>query len=312
MSMKKKNIYYFAEETFEFKKIKSFYTKVISAFLLTSFLFSLIILGGYTAVKNYVYPESEYYYLKNENKKLKNKYLALSSEIETLFNDVDYLKSKEKDLSLSVNLQYDEENYGIGGTSYEKITSTSLDGIEDIVTNVDIKLNKLKSIFTATKDNYSKIERALKDNIELYQSIPAILPAEGAVGDRFGMRMHPILKIRRMHTGIDIRVNTGENVYAPGNGKILKVGNRGGYGLTIEIDHGFGYTTLYAHLSKANVKKGQKVKRGDLIGKSGSSGSLATGPHLHYEVKHNGIHLNPSNFIFDDIKIFDLIASNKK
>ncbi|MCW8849396.1 MAG: M23 family metallopeptidase, partial [Melioribacteraceae bacterium] len=105
-----------------------------------------------------------------------------------------------------------------------------------------------------------------------------------------------------MHTGIDILVNNGENIYAPGDGIVVKANNRSGYGKTIEIDHGHGYTTLYAHLSKLKVKQGQSVKRGDLLGLSGETGSLATGPHLHYEVKHNGVHLNPKNFIFSDIK----------
>jgi murein DD-endopeptidase MepM/ murein hydrolase activator NlpD len=108
-----------------------------------------------------------------------------------------------------------------------------------------------------------------------------------------------------MHTGIDIVVNTGNKVYAAGKGKVLRASYNGGYGKTVEIDHGFGYTTLYAHLSKIDVKKGQIVKRGEPIGLSGETGRLATGPHLHYEVKHNGVHLNPKNFIFSDIKVFD-------
>ncbi len=146
----------------------------------------------------------------------------------------------------------------------------------------------------------------LKRILNIYRSIPAIIPTDGPIGDRFGMRSHPILKIRRMHTGIDILVNNGENIYAPGDGIVVKANNRSGYGKTIEIDHGHGYTTLYAHLSKLKVKQGQSVKRGDLLGLSGETGSLATGPHLHYEVKHNGVHLNPKNFIFSDIKAFDL------
>ena len=89
-------------------------------------------------------------------------------------------------------------------------------------------------------------------------------------------------------------------------------GRKGGFGKTIIVNHGFGYKTLYAHLNKYKVKKGQKIKRGDLIGLTGSSGSLSTGPHLHYEVRHNGIALNPRNFIFDDVKIFELAQNLKK
>ncbi len=88
------------------------------------------------------------------------------------------------------------------------------------------------------------------------------------------------------------------------------VGRKGGYGKVVKIDHGFGYATLYAHLSKIEVKKGQKIERGELIAKTGNTGSLSTGPHLHYEVMHNGIRLNPRNFIFDDVKLFDIRQKN--
>ena len=123
------------------------------------------------------------------------------------------------------------------------------------------------------------------------------------------MRMHPILKVYRMHDGVDIVVDTGTHVFAPGNGKVIFAGKKRGYGQVVELDHGFGYTTLYAHLSKIKVRKGEKVKRGDLLGLSGRSGELATGPHLHYEVLHDGVHLNPENFIFSDMKAFDLITA---
>ena len=112
-----------------------------------------------------------------------------------------------------------------------------------------------------------------------------------------------------MHHGLDFLSNIGDSVHAPGDGVVTFVGNRGGYGKVVRINHGFGYETLYAHLSKFKVKKGQKINRGDLIALSGSSGSLSTGPHLHYEVRHKGISLNPRNFIFEDVRLFD--SSNK-
>ena len=113
-----------------------------------------------------------------------------------------------------------------------------------------------------------------------------------------------------MHHGLDFLCNTGEEVVAPGEGVITYVGRRGGYGKVIRINHGFGYETIYGHLSKYKVKKGQKVKRGDIIALSGNSGSLSTGPHLHYEVRHNGATLNPKNFFFDETKLFE--KSRKK
>jgi murein DD-endopeptidase MepM/ murein hydrolase activator NlpD len=117
--------------------------------------------------------------------------------------------------------------------------------------------------------------------------------------------MHPILKRYKRHEGLDINTDRGTPVFAPGKGKVTFVGRRGGYGLAVEIDHGFGYNTFYAHLSKSLVKKGQHVTRGDLIAKTGNSG-LSSGPHLHYEVRHNGIKLNPVDFFFDDVNFFAL------
>jgi murein DD-endopeptidase MepM/ murein hydrolase activator NlpD len=126
----------------------------------------------------------------------------------------------------------------------------------------------------------------------------------------FGMRVHPILNVKRMHDGIDIITDIGTSVYAPGNGVVEFVGYRGGLGLTIEVNHGFGYKTIFAHLSKTFVKEGQKIKRGVLISKSGNSG-LSSGPHLHYEIHHNGVKQNPMEFFFDDLNYFETSANKK-
>ena len=121
--------------------------------------------------------------------------------------------------------------------------------------------------------------------------------------------MHPILKVRKMHAGIDFVSDIGTLVYATGKGKVVYVGRRGSYGLEVVIDHGFGYRTTFAHLYKSLVRRGQKVERGDVIAKTGNSG-LSTGPHLHYEVSHKGIKLNPSRFIFDDLDFIELLGKN--
>ena len=110
-----------------------------------------------------------------------------------------------------------------------------------------------------------------------------------------------------MHDGIDIIADVGTPVYSSGNGRVIFVGHKGGYGLAVEINHGFGYHTIYAHLSKVLVREGQKVLRGSLIAKTGDSG-LSTGPHLHYEVEHDGVKENPAGFFFDNLGFFELTA----
>ena len=248
--------------------------------------------------------------LKEENELLKSKFMEMNSQISKLNTQINELNSKDEALRLAVNLEplsEEQKNFGIGGSEFREFDFSSVSEISKVISEVDNSLDVLNTRFIVTKNNYNEIENSLYDNLQLFKSLPAVLPTTGPIGDRFGMRLHPILRVKRMHTGVDIKVNTGTEVFAPGDGKVTKVNYRSGYGRTIEIDHGFGYTTLYAHLSKAKVKRGTRVKRGDLIGISGQTGSFATGPHLHYEVKHNGVHLNPKNFIFADVKIFDLI-----
>ena len=116
--------------------------------------------------------------------------------------------------------------------------------------------------------------------------------------------MHPILHIYKMHDGIDIINDVGTSVYASGKGKVVFVGTKGGYGLAVEIEHGFVYKTVYGHLSSALVSEGQVVNRGQMIAKSGNSG-LSSGPHLHYEVLHDGQNLNPADFFFDEYSYFE-------
>ncbi len=306
----KKNVYYYSEKKLQYIEIKKFYSKFISLIALFSFLCASIIFGGYILVSNIVNPVSKTEEIKAENLILKEKFKDIALEVNSLNKVIDELNNKDSDLRLSVNLQPESEadkNIGIGGSVFNEILPNNVSDIKSLLNSLDNSLSALKSKTKLVENNYKEIETSLNSNVELFKSIPALLPTVGPVGDRFGNRVHPILRIRRMHTGIDIVVDTGTEINSPGDAKVIEVGTRGGYGLVVELDHGFGYTSIYAHLSKAKVKKGQRITRGDLIGLSGSSGRLATGPHLHYEVLHNGIHLNPQNFIFEDIKLFDLV-----
>ena len=121
-------------------------------------------------------------------------------------------------------------------------------------------------------------------------------PVNGVVTSPFGYRIHPIFHVRKLHTGVDLHAGMGVSIHAAGAGTVVSAGWRGGYGKCVVVDHGGGLATLYAHQSQILVSVGQKVKRGEVIGKVGSTG-YSTGPHLHFEVRVNGSPVNPLNYL---------------
>ena len=142
----------------------------------------------------------------------------------------------------------------------------------------------------------------------MLECIPAIQPVSNKdlkqTASGYGTRIDPIYKTVKFHSGMDFSANVGTPVYATGNGVVRKAGWEGLYGNCIQIDHGFGYVTRYAHLSKIDVRVGQKVVRGETIGKVGTTGK-STGPHLHYEVMVKGHIVNPVNYYFMDLNADD-------
>ena len=300
-----KKFYYFSEKSLKFLEIKHFKAKILTYFTGSVIVLTSIILGIFYLISSLTNSESRIQSLKNENKILKEKLSTVSDNYQNLEKDLKSLTDLSNNLRLAANLEpisKQERQLGIGGSkSIDNLFTGIKPDVEKALKIVDDVTRK----FEFEKAEFYEISNKLKENKELYASIPAILPAEGEYSSKsFGMRLHPILKIWKMHNGIDIIANVGTPVKATGKGKVVFVGNKPGFGRVIEIDHGFGYRTVYGHLSKTKVKEGQMVKRGDLIGKTGNSG-LSTGPHLHYEVIHNGENINPADFFFDEYKYFD-------
>jgi len=173
-----------------------------------------------------------------------------------------------------------------------------------IVASTTRKLDELsKQIYIQSK-SYDKLLDLTKERESLLKHIPAIQPILNKdltrTASGFGYRIHPIHNVRKFHYGMDFTAPTGTDVYATGDGVVTSVGWGQGFGNCIRIDHGFGYLTLYAHLSKMNVRVGQKISRGEVIGEVGSTG-ISTAPHLHYEVHFKGVQQNPQNYYFLDL-----------
>ncbi len=175
----------------------------------------------------------------------------------------------------------------------------------DLIVDMTKKVDRLSKQLYIQSKSYDEVWGLVKNKATMLASIPAIQPVANKdlkhVASGYGMRMHPIYKTSKMHTGMDFTAPVGTEIYATGNGTVGKIEFNGrGYGHNIIINHGYGYETLYGHLSRMLVRPGQKVKRGDLIAYVGNSGS-STGPHLHYEVRKNGDPINPVNFYYNDL-----------
>lgn len=303
-----KKFYYFSEKNLKFVEIKDFKSKIVLFLSASILIIGIFLISGYLLFTDYFSPDKEIFALRLENKALKSKLLDLSTNYAEIQQELSQLSNLSDELRLAVNLKPlspDEKKLGTGGASSEFLLQNLKLGknleLSDALNFADDILKQFKF----EKAQFMEISDQLEQNKLLFESIPAILPTSGNyLKDSFGFRTHPILNQYKMHNGIDIIADIGTPVYAPGGGKVIEVGRKGGYGLTIEIDHGFGYTTVYAHLSKAIVKPGKTVKRGELIAKTGNTG-LSSGPHLHYEVHHNGVVQDPMDFFFEDFNYFN-------
>ena len=184
---------------------------------------------------------------------------------------------------------------------YEELASMTNSQLSaDLALKVDVLE---KEMYVQAKSYDDILEMARNQEIRM-ENIPAIQPVMNKdlkrVASGYGMRIDPVYHVRKFHQGMDFTAPTGTEVFATGNAKVKFTGWKQGYGNTVILDHGFGYETLYAHLYKSLVRKGQKVRRSDIIALVGNSGK-STGPHLHYEVRLNGKPVDPRNYYFYDL-----------
>jgi len=192
---------------------------------------------------------------------------------------------------------------GVGGVNRYEV----LEGYNNsnLVIETAGRLDKIrKKIYVQSKSFDDLIELAMKKE-EMLRAVPAILPISNKdltrTASGFGLRIHPIYKIIKFHSGMDFTAPAGTDVYSTGNGVIVSIqSSKRGLGNHIIIDHGFRYTSVYAHLSNFNVRVGQKVQRGDVIGFVGNTGTSVAN-HLHYEIKLNGTNVDPVNYYFEDL-----------
>lgn len=298
--------YYFNTHSLKFEKVVIPWGKRILrvlGFLATAIVFSVVIVAI-----AYAYLDSP------KEKQLKREINQLTLQYELLqqrFNEASYvlgdLQQRDDNIYRVIfeaePIPSSVREAGFGGVDRYK----SLEGYDngELMINTSRKLDQLSKQLYVQSKSFDEIVELAKNKSHMLASIPAIQPIANKdltrIASGFGYRIHPIYKTTKMHEGVDFTAPIGTDIYAAGNGvvKLIEYDSRG-YGNHVIISHGFGYETLYGHMSKIKVRPGQKLNRGDVIGIVGSTGT-STAPHLHYEVIKQGIKINPINFFYNDL-----------
>ena len=205
-------------------------------------------------------------------------------------------------------------NPGVGGADRTR----DLRGYDhtDEMVSLQIKMSEVQRRLVAQSRSFDEVMELAATHEDRLQSIPAIQPVRNddlkRMASGWGYRFHPIYKVRKFHYGMDFSAPTGTEIFATGDGEVVNVRlSYTGYGRHVVIRHGFGYETLYAHMSRAIVKKGQMVKRGEIIGLVGNTGT-SVAPHVHYEVSKDGEKVNPAHYYFNDLTAeqYELMLKN--
>ncbi|MFW5955469.1 MAG: M23 family metallopeptidase [Rhodothermales bacterium] len=241
--------------------------------------------------------------LRAENEALQSELQRVGERIEEYASRVDELSESDQKLYRTLleadPISKDVRRVGVGGADpYESFARYS-SGTSSMLQQSGQMLDELERKINLQNASYRQLTRLASERDRRMEEMPAILPSDGPLVSGYGVRMHPILRVRRMHHGIDIVVPIGTPVFSTGDGVVKSAARDAGYGKHIEISHpSTGFTTLYAHLDEIppHIRPGRKVKRGEQIGLSGNTGR-STGPHVHYEVRdQDGRTLNPVHF----------------
>ena len=298
--------YYYDTKTLSYKPIKLNSSEKIRGYFI--FFLSSILLSFFILMIFYQFFDSP------KEKRLKFEIQNLTSQYEVINNDMQQVETvldeiQERDDNIyRVIFEADPiptsiRKQGFGGVNrYEKLIGLSN---SELMINTSKKIDQLTKQLYLQSKSFDEVIDLAKNKSNMLASIPAIQPVANKdlkrMASGYGYRIHPIYKTRKMHYGMDFSAKTGTEIYATGDGIVSKIKrSKRGYGNYVKINHGFGYETLYAHMSKYIVKRGQKVKRGEVIGYVGNSG-ISTAPHLHYEVRKDNKKINPMNFYYNDL-----------
>ena len=298
--------YKFNEKKLTYEKIELTGKQKFFRFL-TYFAATVVIALIYNIVYSLFFDTPKEKGMKREIQQLLVQYEVLNNRFDLIENTLTDLKHRDDNIYRVIfetePIPSSIRSAGFGGVNrYE-----NLQGFKnsDLVVQTAKRLDKLTREVYVQSKSYDELIEMAENQEEMVASIPAIMPISNKdltrTASGWGYRIHPIYKIRKFHEGMDFTASTGTEIYATGDGvvELVETSYRG-YGKRIIINHGYGYRTLYAHLSGFNVRQGQKVKRGEVIGFVGSTG-MSTAPHLHYEVHKDDKKVNPIHYYFNDL-----------
>ncbi len=299
--------YYYDSETLSYRKIERKKGRRLGYALLgvtASFLAGFLLLLVYLNLPQIETPKEKA--MKRELQNMELQYEVLNKKMTQAQKVLAEVQNRDNNIYrvyFEANpIPEEQRKAGFGGINRYK----DLEGYDNskLIMETSKRLDVLQKQIVVQSKSLDEIASLAEEKEKLLTAIPAIQPVKNEnlkrMASGYGMRMHPILKYRKMHNGMDFSAPTGSLVYATGDAVVKKAKRTTGFGNLIVLDHGFGYETYYAHLSDFKVRRGQKVKRGEIIAEVGSTG-LSTAPHLHYEVHKNGKVVNPINFYHGDL-----------
>jgi murein DD-endopeptidase MepM/ murein hydrolase activator NlpD len=300
--------YYYDTESSQYKRAKANTGDVIVN-LAGILILALGISSAMTVFYNYYFESPRELRLSHEVKEMEFYYGELNKKVESLSVALSAVEHRDDNIYRvvlgSVPIDQSIRKGGIGGNDrYADLREKNLQDA-DLIIGLNEKVDRLRRKLYIESLSQDELVQLSEKKERQYAAIPAIQPVSNkeliAIASGFGMRIHPIYKVMRMHTGIDFAAPVGSPIYATADGLVAQVDVKfDGYGVLVVIDHGFGYVTRYAHMQAFNVHIGQKVKRGERIGFVGNTG-LSTAPHLHYEVLMNGQLIDPVHYFFNDL-----------
>lgn len=246
--------------------------------------------------------------LRKENDTLRSKVAGLDERLAEIDGIVDRVKQFDTKLRTLTMVSDPERHLAIGPVGgHDEVAAARVepdlrsDLLGSATRSVELvrtRADGTAEILTDTEKSVSSLSAYLQDQKAILSSTPSRAPARGFISSTFGMRIDPFTGLPQLHAGIDFSANVGARVSATADGLVIFAANDPAYGLMVKLDHGAGLVTQYAHMSSLGVKVGDQVKRGQLIGAVGNTGR-STGPHLHYEVRINGVPVDPRRFLLD-------------